>query len=50
MIGGQANGGNALGQTGKGEWLVPVPSTFWVDSTNENDVIVVAPPAYAGGV
>jgi hypothetical protein len=30
----------------EGEWLVPTPSTFWVD---EGDVVVVAPPSYAGG-
>jgi hypothetical protein len=29
-----------------GEWLVPTPSTFWVD---EGDVVVVEPPSYAGG-
>ena len=29
-----------------GEWLVPTPSTFWID---EGEVVVVEPPSYAGG-
>lgn len=29
-----------------GEYLVPTPSTLWVD---EGDVVVVEPPSYAGG-
>ena len=29
-----------------GEWLVPTPSTMWVD---EGEVVVVAPPSTAGG-
>jgi hypothetical protein len=49
VIGAETNGANALVPSPKGEWLVPVPSTFWVDSNND-DVMVVSPPAYAGGV
>jgi hypothetical protein len=44
------NGGNALAPSINGQWNVPVPSTFWVDGTDPRDVVVVAPPAYAGGV
>lgn len=44
------NGGNALAPSMSGQWNVPVPSTFWVDGTAARDVVVVAPPAYAGGV
>jgi hypothetical protein len=29
-----------------GEWLIPTPSTLWVD---EGPVVVVEPPSYAGG-
>lgn len=30
----------------EGEWLVPTPSTLWVD---QGPVVVVEPPSYAGG-
>jgi len=30
----------------EGEWLIPTPSTLWVD---EGPVVVVEPPSYAGG-
>ena len=30
----------------EGEWLVPTPSTMWID---EGEVVVVEPPSYAGG-
>jgi hypothetical protein len=30
----------------KHRWAIPMPSTFWEDT---GDVVVVAPPPYAGG-
>jgi hypothetical protein len=36
----------ALHGLAEGEWLVPTPSTMWVD---QGSVVVVAPPSYAGG-
>jgi hypothetical protein len=34
----------------KTTWAIPMPTTFWRDSNTPNDVIVVAPPTWAGGV
>ena len=37
----------ALSPLAKHVWAVPMPSTYWDDT---GDVVVVAPPTYAGGV
>ena len=34
----------------KTTWAIPMPTTFWRDSDSASDVVVVAPPTWAGGV